>query len=68
MLDPNRDPGVSEHRGLALGLRLARAVTALHGGKVDVMKKANVGGAFLVTLPISTEAWKARNSDASRPV
>lgn len=52
MLDPNRDPGVTEHRGLALGLRLARAVTELHGGKVEVKKKAKNQGAFVVTLPV----------------
>ncbi len=50
MLDPNRDPGVSEHRGLALGLRLTRAVTELHGGKVEVAKRA-LGGALAVVLP-----------------
>jgi signal transduction histidine kinase len=59
MLDPNRDPGVSEHRGLALGLRLARAVTELHGGKVEVTKKGKGGGAFAVTLPV-TRALAAR--------
>jgi signal transduction histidine kinase len=50
MLDPNRDPGISQHRGLALGLRLARAITELHGGKVQVSRKP-VGGALSVLLP-----------------
>lgn len=50
MLDPNRDPGVGEHRGLALGLRLARAVTELHGGRLDVAARPR-GGALLVALP-----------------
>jgi signal transduction histidine kinase len=50
MLDPNRDPGASEHRGLSLGLRLARAVTELHGGAIEVSKKAQ-GGALSVLLP-----------------
>lgn len=53
MLDPNRDPGVTEHRGLALGLRLARAVTELHGGKVEVVKKSKAEGAFIITLPVT---------------
>lgn len=53
MLDPNRDPGVSEHRGLALGLRLARAVTELHGGQVRVVRRGTTGGAFSVVLPVS---------------
>ncbi len=51
MLDPNRDPGGTEHRGLALGLRLARAVTELHGGKVEVESK-RVGGSLSIVLPI----------------
>jgi signal transduction histidine kinase len=51
MLDPNRDPGGGQHRGLALGLRLARSVTELHGGKVEVVKKP-VGGALAVVLPV----------------
>jgi signal transduction histidine kinase len=50
MLDPNRDPGVNEHRGLALGLRLTRAVTELHSGKVEVVKRAH-GGALAVVIP-----------------
>lgn len=50
MLDPNRDPGVSEHRGLSLGLRLARAVTELHGGQIEVSKRS-AGGALSVLLP-----------------
>jgi signal transduction histidine kinase len=51
MLDPNRDPEVSEHRGLALGLRLARAVTELHGGKLEVLRRKNAGGVLRVSLP-----------------
>lgn len=53
MLDPNRDPTEGEHRGLALGLRLARAVTELHRGKVTVKRKGKAHGAFIVTLPVS---------------
>jgi signal transduction histidine kinase len=61
MLDPNRDPGVSEHRGLALGLRLARAVTELHGGKIEVKRKGKTYGSFVVTLP-------AQRTPGSSPV
>jgi signal transduction histidine kinase len=50
MLDPNRDPEAGEHRGLALGLRLARAVTELHNGKLEVVRRKNQGGALCVTL------------------
>lgn len=55
LLNPSRDPGVTEHRGLALGLRLARAVTLLHGGKVEVVEKGKTGGAFVVTLPVTSD-------------
>ena len=55
MLDPNRDPEVGEHRGLALGLRLARAVTELHNGKLEVVRRKNQGGALSVTLPAMPE-------------
>jgi signal transduction histidine kinase len=55
MLDPNRDPEVSEHRGLALGLRLARAVTELHNGKLEVLRKKNMGGVLCITLPAMPE-------------
>ena len=55
MLDPNRDPEVGEHRGLALGLRLARAVTELHNGKLEVVRRKNQGGALCITLPAIPE-------------
>jgi signal transduction histidine kinase len=51
MLDPGRDPGVTEHRGLSLGLRLARAVTELHGGKVEVRRRSPGNGAVSLLLP-----------------
>jgi len=58
MLDPNRDPGGTEHRGLALGLRLARAVTELHGGRVEV-KTQRVGGSLSVVLPVPNLTGRA---------
>lgn len=56
MLDPGRDPGVSEHRGLALGLRLARGVIELHGGKVEVRRRGTAGGAITMTFPPAAPA------------
>lgn len=59
MLDPTRDPGASEHRGAALALRLARAVTELHGGKVEVKKRGKSHGAFVVTLPVRATSGRS---------
>ncbi|HET9960436.1 MAG TPA: HAMP domain-containing sensor histidine kinase [Polyangiaceae bacterium] len=62
MLDPNRDPGVSEHRGFALGLRLARAVTELHGGKVEAKERKGGGGTLSAILPIQRESMPPPSS------
>lgn len=40
-----------DHRGLALGLRLARSVVELHGGAVRVVDRSKKGAMFCVTLP-----------------
>jgi signal transduction histidine kinase len=50
MLDPSPAAGPSEHRGLALGLRLARSIVELHGGKVAVKEQGD-GTAFSLLLP-----------------
>lgn len=52
MLDPNPDPGEREHRGLALGLSLARAVIELHGGTVTVTDRGAKGSVFTVRIPV----------------
>jgi signal transduction histidine kinase len=52
MLDPNPDPGSREHRGLALGLSLARAVIELHGGSVTVTDRGEKGSVFTIRVPI----------------
>ncbi len=51
MLDPERQPG--QHRGLALGLRLARSIVEHHGGRVRVTGRTVTEPAFLVELPLS---------------
>jgi signal transduction histidine kinase len=50
MLNPERQPG--QHRGLALGLRLARSIVEHHGGRVRVTGRTVTEPAFLVELPL----------------
>ncbi len=50
MLDPSREPG-AEHRGLALGLSLARSIFELHGGGVMVTDRGQKGSVFTVRIP-----------------
>jgi signal transduction histidine kinase len=51
LLDPSPALGPSEHRGLALGLRLARSVVELHGGSVVVSALRGQGAVFSILLP-----------------
>ncbi len=51
LLDPSPALGPSEHRGLALGLRLARSVVELHGGSVVVTPLSGHGAVFSILLP-----------------
>lgn len=53
ILDPARQPGAGEHRGMALGLHLARAVIELHEGSVRVERRGPEGVSFRVRLPRS---------------
>ena len=43
------------HGGLALGLALARALVALHGGRLGVEPAESGGAVFRATLPIRPE-------------
>lgn len=52
MLNPTQKPGESAHRGLALGLALARSIVLLHGGRVRVADDGARGARFCVTLPM----------------
>ncbi|MBK7580576.1 MAG: HAMP domain-containing histidine kinase [Myxococcales bacterium] len=56
MLDPNPNPGEREHRGLALGLSLARSVIELHGGTVTVTDRGQKGSVFTVRIPLGPAA------------
>ena len=51
LLDPSPALGPSEHRGLALGLRLARSVVELHGGSVAVTPLSGRGAIFSLSMP-----------------
>jgi signal transduction histidine kinase len=51
LLDPTREPGATEHRGLALGLRLGRSIVELHQGKIVALQRG-LSGAFVVSLPL----------------
>ena len=51
LLDPSPALGPSEHRGLALGLRLARSVVELHGGSVVVTPLSGRGAIFSLLMP-----------------
>ena len=54
LLDPTREPGATEHRGLALGLRLGRSIVELHQGKIVTLQRG-LSGAFVVSLPLKRE-------------
>jgi K+-sensing histidine kinase KdpD len=51
MLAPTLQEGRREHRGLALGLRLARSVVELHHGTVRVVDRGKKGAMFCISLP-----------------
>jgi len=55
LLDPSGSPGTAEHRGLALGLSLARNVIGFHQGTVSVEDRGAKGTAFCVHLPTGAE-------------
>jgi signal transduction histidine kinase len=50
VLDPARAPGTTEHRGLSLALRLGRAIIELHGGTVELDRRAGTE-TFSLHLP-----------------
>lgn len=50
VLDPARAPGTTEHRGLTLALRLGRAIVELHGGSIELDRRAGTE-TFSLHLP-----------------
>ncbi len=67
LLDPSPALGPSEHRGLALGLRLARSVVELHGGSVIVTPLTGRGAVFSLFLPATDAPDSRRGIPLSRP-
>jgi len=67
LLDPSPALGPSEHRGLALGLRLARSVIELHGGSVAVTPLTGRGAVFSLFLPSTDMPDSRRSMPLSRP-
>jgi signal transduction histidine kinase len=51
LLEPAHTPARGEHRGLVLGLGLARAVVELHGGSIAVADRGAKGSVLSVRLP-----------------
>lgn len=45
-------PGAGEHRGLSLGLSLARSIIELHGGTLEAVESRSGEPAFSVRLPL----------------
>jgi signal transduction histidine kinase len=50
VLDRGHAPGLTEHRGLSLALRLGRAIIELHGGRVELDRRAGTE-TFSLHLP-----------------
>ena len=50
------------HRGTGLGLSLARQMTEMMGGRLDVESTPGAGSAFTVTLPRKAASSEARNA------
>jgi signal transduction histidine kinase len=62
MLSPAHEQPQREHRGLALGLRLARSVVQLHRGSVRVVDRGKKGAMFCVKLPTVKRALPATSA------
>ncbi len=53
------------NEGSGIGLRLAKTIIELHGGKVNVESKLNVGSTFMVNIPLNNKEtfYKVRDND-----
>ncbi len=50
---PDATKGDSTHRGLALGMGLARSIIELHGGSIHRVERGSKGPRFVIKLPAS---------------
>ncbi len=48
---PNAGKGDSTHRGLALGMGLARSIIELHGGSIHRVERGSKGPRFVIKVP-----------------
>ena len=67
MLSPGVGGQRKEHRGLALGLRLARSVVELHGGGVRVFDRGKKGAMFSVRLPTDSRSLPSAPTNTVPP-
>jgi signal transduction histidine kinase len=63
MMTDSQSPGKRAHRGLALGLRLARFVVDLHKGDVRVIDRGAKGAMFCITLGTLQASTKAPKTE-----
>jgi len=53
-----------EYGGTGLGLGVTKALGALHGGRIRVVSEEGVGTVFTFSVPVATEADRARLGEA----